>query len=386
MKSNHLISIVIISFALLLQGGCQGPSAGTGAGSLRQNQEPLVSSPAAPASEEPAKQPQQEPPAQLEKPKLIQAETDKPAPRITFEQTVHDFGEVGVATQRTAEFRFTNTGDALLEIQKVQRCCGAVTKLAKEQYAPGESGVLEVTYAFASKPMTMSKQVQVYSNDPQQQQVSLTIIAKVVSKVGCEPENVQLSLQKENGGCSEITLTSLDGRPFSIAGFTSTGNVITAEFDPAAEATKFILAPKVDMDKAQIHPNGLIDIRLTHPEGKYVGLKYELLSEFAVSPPMIVILNAEPEKPIVRKILVLSNYGKAFEIDSVSSKNNAVAVRVLGQTKITNGYQLDVEITPPAAEGKPKFTDVFLISIKGGQKLAVTCNGYYPKSKSESKK
>lgn len=385
MRTNRLIFIVIISFALLSQGGCQEPSAGAGAGSLQQNQESLVSAPAAPDSREPAQRAQQESPAQLEKPKLIQAEADKPAPRITFEKTVHDFGEVGVATQRTAEFRFTNTGDALLEIQKVQRCCGAVTKLAKEQYAPGESGVLEVTYAFASKPMTMTKQVQVYSNDPQHQQVSLTIKANVVSRVGCEPENLQLSLRKENGGCGEITLTSLDGRPFSIAGFRSTGNVITAEFDPAAEATVFVLAPKVDMDKAQTHPKGLIDISLTHPEGKYVGLKYELLSEFTVSPPMMVILNAEPEKPIVRKILVLSNYGKAFEIDAVSSQNNAVAVRVLEQTKITNGYQLDVEITPPPGEGKLKFTDVFFVNIKGAEKLAVACNGYYWKSKSESK-
>ena len=379
MRIARLILSIIVGLALLPQGGCQGPSAGTRAGGLPQNQEPLVSSPVAPASGESAERP-----PQLEKPKLIQADADAPAPGITFEQTVHDFGEVGPGASKTAEFKFTNTGDALLEIQKVQRCCGAVTKLAKERYAPGESGVLEVTYTFALKSMTMTKQVQVYSNDPRQQQVSLTIMAKVVSRVGCEPEDLQLSLQKENGGCSEITLTSLDGRPFSIAGFRSTGNVITAEFDPGAEATEFVLAPKVDMDKAQMHPNGLIDISLTHPEGKYVGLKYELLSEYAVSPPMIVILNAEPQKPIVRKIVVLSNYGKDFEIESVSSKNNAVAIRVLGQTKITNGYQLDVEITPPAVNNQQKFTDVLFVNIKGAEKLAVACTGYYLKSKSES--
>ncbi|OHB64458.1 MAG: hypothetical protein A2168_04710 [Planctomycetes bacterium RBG_13_50_24] len=347
---------------------------------MQQNQESLVSAPAAPASEEPAEQTQQEP-APPKKPKPRQAEADTPAPRITFEQMVHDFGEVGPATKKTAEFKFTNTGDAVLEIQQVQRCCGAVTKLARKQYAPGESGVLEVTYAFASKPMTMTKQVQVYSNDPQQQQVSLTIKAEVVCKVDCNPEILQLSLQKENGGCGEITLTSLDGRPFSIAGFTCTSNVITADFDPDMEAAKFILAPKVDMEKAQMHPKGLINIQLTHPEGKYVGLKYELLSEFTINPSIIVIFNNEPEKPIVRKILVFNNYGKEFEIESVASKNNAVAIRVLEQTKITKGYQLEVEITPPAAEGKLKFTDTFLISIKGGEKLAVTCNGYYPKSK-----
>jgi len=231
----------------------------------------------------------------------------------------------------------------------------------------------------------MTKQVQVYSNDPQQQKVALTIRAEVVCRVACNPENLQLFLQRENAGCSEITLSSLDGRSFSIAGFASTGNVITAEFDPAVEATKFILAPKVDMEKAQMHPKGLINIHLTHPDGKYVGLKYELLSEFTINPSMILVFDAEPGKPIARKISVLNNYGKDFEIESVASKNNAVGVRVLEQMKITNGYQLDVEMTPLAAKDQLIFTDVFFINIKGDEKLAVTCNGYYPKSKSEPK-
>lgn len=387
MRSNHLIIVtMIVSFALLLQSGCQEPAPDTGAGNLHRDHEPLVSAPTAPASVEPAEQTQQEPPTPR-RPKLIQGEADdKPAPRITFEQMVHDFGKVGPATKKTAEFRFTNTGDTLLEIQQVQRCCGAVTNLAKKQYAPGESGVLEVTYSFASKPMTMTKQVQVYSNDPQQQKVSLTVKATVVCKVECDPEKLQLLLQRENAGCGEITLTSLDGRPFSIAGFTCTGNVITADFDPDMEAAKFILAPKVDMEKAQLHPKGLINIQLTHPEGKYVSLQYSLLSQFAANPPMITIFNAEPGKSVQKEIRILNNYEENFEIDSVSSKNNAVAVRVLEQKKITSGYQLDVDITPPAAEDKLKFTDAFLINIKGGEKLEVTCNGYYPKSKAESKK
>ncbi len=383
MRSKQLIFVtIIVSFALLPQIGCQEPAADTGAGSLHQDQEPLVPTPAAPASGEPAEQPLREPPAPQKKPKPTRAEADKPASRITFEKTVHDFGEVGPATKKTAEFRFINTGDELLEIQRVQKCCGAVTKLAKKQYAPGESGVLEVTYTFASKPMMMSKKVYVYSNDPQQQQVSLTIKAKVVCKVDCNPKKLPLFLDRENAGCSEITLTSLDGRPFSIAGFTCTGNVITADFDPDAEATKFVLFPKVDMEKARMHPKGLINIHLTHPEGKYVGLKYELLSQFTINPPLIVIF-AEPGKSLQKEIWIRNNYGEDFEIESTSSKENNI--RVLSHNKVNKGHRFEVEITPPPAEGKLRFTDVFFINIKGGEKLAVTCNGYYSKSKSRPK-
>jgi len=56
-------------------------------------------------------------------------------------------------------------------------------------------------------------------------------------------------------------------------------------------------------------------------------------------------------------------------------------MKLLEQKKIRNGYQLDVEITPPAAEGQPKFTDEFSINIKGGESLSIKCNGYYAKRK-----
>jgi hypothetical protein len=56
-------------------------------------------------------------------------------------------------------------------------------------------------------------------------------------------------------------------------------------------------------------------------------------------------------------------------------------MKILEKKKIRNGCQLDVEITPPAAEGKTRFTDQFSVSIKGGEKLPIRCNGYYTKRK-----
>ena len=45
-------------------------------------------------------------------------------PRISFEKTVCDLGDVGQGTKNTCEFKFTNTGQALLKIGKIKRTCG----------------------------------------------------------------------------------------------------------------------------------------------------------------------------------------------------------------------------------------------------------------------
>ena len=85
------------------------------------------------------------------------------------------------------------------------------------------------------------------------------------------------------------------------------------------------------------------------------------------------------KKPTQKTISVLNNYKQDFEIESVSSMNNTIGVQVLEKKKITKGYQLDLEITPPVAGNGIKFSDKFEIHLEGGETLSITCNGYFTK-------
>jgi hypothetical protein len=311
--------------------------------------------------------------------------TAENAPIIKFESLVYDFGEVGPSAKNTGQFKFTNTGKGLLEITKVARCCGVVTKLDKMKYAPGQSGTLEVEWNSGPLESTMKKNIVVHSNDPNNPATTLTIEAKVVLKVKWEPNRFKLFLDEDNAGCPDVTISSIDNRPFAITGFKSTGDCITTEYDPNVEKTEFILKPKVDMEKLQKNSRGRIIISLTHPQGNLATILYSILPKYTVNPPLLIIFNAEPGKPIVRTISVLNNYHKDFEIESLTSDNNIVTLKLLEQKKINYGYQLEVEIIPPAAaEGKAKFTDSLSVNIKGGEKLPIRCNGYYDKRKTEA--
>jgi hypothetical protein len=305
-------------------------------------------------------------------------ESDKLTPEITFESLVYDFGEVEPSRKITGEFKFKNTGNGPLKITKIDKCCGAVLKLDKDskEYAPGENGLLTVEYHVSARSSTITRQLHIHSNDKEKPTVTLTIKAKVAAKVEYEPKRIGLALNSENAGCPEITITCLDNKPFSIKDFKSPADCITADVNTAVQATKFVLSPKVDMEKLQQQPNGSVEISLTRPGYAKITIPYSTLPRFKVNPPVFIIFDAKPQKPVKRDVWVLNNYGEDFEIASASSKNGAI--KILSQEEISNGYHLEAEITPPANESEQKiFTDTLTIDIKDNEPLKITCRGFY---------
>lgn len=321
-------------------------------------------------------------PGGLEEPETVGA-VDGPQPKITFETLGHDFGQVSPNKLHTGQIKFTNTGEGVLNISKVAQCCSVVATLAdeKKEYAPGESGAVNVEWRSGSRAINFARDLVVHSNDKTNPAVKLKIQAKIVLNITWEPERLKILLNEEKVICPKVTVRSLDGHPFSITGFKATGDCITADFDPTVEATKFVLEPKVNIEKLRKNLQGRIMIGLTHPDGNAAIVLFDVAARYAVDRPTLLFFNAEPDKPIVTKISVWDNYEKDFAVVSLSSRTGAVGVRILNKIKTTDGYQLEIELTPPASEGKMKFQDEFYLTLEGGEKLSIKCNGYYKRTK-----
>jgi hypothetical protein len=312
-----------------------------------------------------------------------QPQPSESGPKITFEEKVQDLGEVGPGTENVCKFKFKNTGDALLKIKKVEKTCGCtVFSLKKRKYAPGESGSIKVTYSASQRTGKVTKKLYVSSNDKTGAEIALTIKAVVALKVCHQPDRLELMLKDSDANCPKITLTSVDGTPFSIKSFKSPGNGITASFDRKAKATSFVLQPTVNIRKLKKNRIGSIRIAVTHPQCKSVTVGYNVLAKFKVTPPRIMLRNVEQGKPVRREVWIVNNYNEDFQIESVRSKSNAI--RVVKQEKLDNRCKLELEITPPSARGLPMmFTDVLYVNIKGGEKLRITCRGIYAKSEKD---
>jgi len=366
MKRDCLVlTVLVVSCVLLLQIGCQVSAA---------VESETVSEPSVPKA--------------VISPEEVEPDPNvvKSAPEIRFEEVIHDFGEIGPETKNVCEFKFRNTGESLLKITKVTKTCGCTPyTLAKKEYAPGESGVLKVKYRSGKRPGSTTKRLFVHSNDKSNPKVKLSIKAKIVKKVVFEPKRLNLLLNEENAGCPKITLHSTDNQAFAIKSFKSSENCITADVNHSVQAAEFVLEPKVDIEKLRKRLNGRIDIRLTHPECHIVTIQFNALPDFKIEPsPSLTVFNAEPRKPVTRTVWILNNYNEDFDIESASSEKGII--KVLSQEKKGDyRYKLELEITPPASEDKPRFfTDVFFVNIKGGEKLEIACRGFYTRKKKES--
>jgi len=79
--------------------------------------------------------------------KPIPVATDDSGPKMTFEQTTVDYGDIEQNSDPLRVFNFVNDGDAPLIIKHAKGSCGCtVPRYPKEPIMPGENAVIEVRY------------------------------------------------------------------------------------------------------------------------------------------------------------------------------------------------------------------------------------------------
>lgn len=137
-------------------------------------------------------------------------------PAITMMKTAHDMGTVMQTDRPEFEFEFKNSGNATLEIIRVQSTCGCtVPELDKKIYAPGESGKIHVKYDPTGKVGGQHKQIHVFSNDPASPDIALTVQANVEPVVYLEPKVLNfVPLMK---GETKTLTVKVTGRPKDFA-------------------------------------------------------------------------------------------------------------------------------------------------------------------------
>ncbi|MCC6865147.1 MAG: DUF1573 domain-containing protein [Ignavibacteria bacterium] len=104
-------------------------------------------------------------------------------PIMTFAHDKLDLGTVPQGPQVTGEFEFTNTGQSLLTIKKIQPSCGCtgVVMDEKKDYEPGESGKIKFTFNTEGRSGVNEKTITIETNNPVQptQIVSFTVNIEV---------------------------------------------------------------------------------------------------------------------------------------------------------------------------------------------------------------
>jgi hypothetical protein len=360
------VLLTSITSFLVLHSGCQETQKTTDVTTQQPKQPPITE------TQKPVKEP-------------AEAQPQKTNAVIEVENPVHDFGVMGPNQKKSGEFKFKNVGDGILKINKINSTCGCtVPQLEKKEYAPGESGAIQVTYRSSSRQGPVTKHLYIESNDSKKPKYELAIKAQVKVNISVNPEKMDLSIGKENAGAGPITITSKDSKPFAIKSFASSQDIITAEFDPAVESTEFVLDPKVDIEKLKKLLKGSIRINITHPNFGMVTIPFSTKPPFELSRPRFIIQNALPGKDETKDVWIMSNYDAKVEIESITSTNKYM--EVIGTEPKDNNVKLTIKITPPQNNTKARsFTDSLKIELKSGDELTIRCSGFYKKETKENK-
>jgi len=102
------------------------------------------------------------------------------APKMYFEETVHDFGNIIQGERLVYGFEFTNIGGSDLVITRVSSSCGCtVGDYPKQSIKPGKTGVIEVTFDSKGRRGIQNKTVTILANT-EPNSTTLRIKGKVI--------------------------------------------------------------------------------------------------------------------------------------------------------------------------------------------------------------
>ncbi|RIJ41791.1 DUF1573 domain-containing protein [Pontibacter oryzae] len=101
-----------------------------------------------------------------EKPKTTAPqEQAKTGAALTFEETEHNFGDITQGDVVEHTFKFKNTGNQPLVIERVDVSCGCTTPdWTKEPVMPGKSGFITAKFNSAGKLGQQKKPLTIHSN------------------------------------------------------------------------------------------------------------------------------------------------------------------------------------------------------------------------------
>lgn len=106
---------------------------------------------------------------------------------LTFERTVHDFGEISEKSgPQTCTFKFRNSTNVPIVVQKVTVSCSCTkVEWSDKPVKPGEAGEIKVEFSNRIGPGRFDKSISV-STSSTPRQIQLRVQGVVTEKTGCE--------------------------------------------------------------------------------------------------------------------------------------------------------------------------------------------------------
>jgi hypothetical protein len=270
-------------------------------------------------------------------------------PKAVAVDPIKDAGPVAKGEKLNEDFDIRNDGNAPLEITEVKPACGCTVASFDKSVAPGKSGKVHVVLETVTFTGPIAKGVTVFTNDPGNPQIELTVRAKIVPYIDMKPGYARYVIVRGEAkeGTIAQTLWAPDGSPMEIVKVESPWPYLTVGFRQAQEGERLPdVDPKIKQWRVDIKLSseapvgplaGYVTVHTTHARQKLVEIPVSgfVRPVVAVTPPRADFGQLEIKGPV----------RKTLEVRSFSTE----PVKLIGVDPVGQGIETKIE---PLEEGR----------------------------------
>lgn len=286
-------------------------------------------------------------------------------PRISFENVVFSFGTVREGTAVEAVFPVRNTGDAPLQIERLQTACGCTAAAVDVVPAPaagqpaavlagGQATSIKVTFDTTGFQGKKVKTVRVISNDPNAPATVLTLKGEIEQDIEVDPPRIVFG-EVPKGRDVEKTATALvrKGSGFKILDAVSRSEFLEPHLEDVRqndrEGRTLRLVLKKDAPAGDLRSEVTLRTSSDKHPAIVVPVFARVLTDLRPSSPYVSfdLLEGPLTQPVTKEIELVNASEQPINIQSVDVDGSSIRAEL--KTVIPGKrYQLIVTLLPEA--------------------------------------
>lgn len=307
---------------------------------------------------------------------------DTPKAVISIPQTNFDFGKVSEGSKVQHEFLLSNKGTSDLLIQRVLAGCGctAATALNTAIAANAESKI-SVSLDTSGMSGLQNKSVRVYSNDPENPIVTLTLNGTVQQKVTVEPANLlfeSVTRGQKEPITKEVSITTDKDSGVKIGDVETFSKYVKIENVSGNEsAKKFTMVLDSNLPLGDFRERIIIALSGAAKSSINIPVYANVKGDLQISPPAVSFGIISGKELISRKVNVENKSDQPYILKSVVGSSKALSAQV-NEIKPGKSYTVDIMLDPNKIEGDLRTEMKFKAETDLEESLSINVYGVMP--------
>jgi len=274
-------------------------------------------------------------------------------PLVQATDPVYDFGAVYNGTTVKHTFRLKNAGTAPLTISGVRTSCGCTAaQPTKSHLLPGEDSAIAVSFDTHADHGPATRTITVLTNDPDHQQLQLTMRGDVKVQVEASPSLVIFDrIRRGTQQSHQVTLTDeMPDRTFKVDSITNANPNIKVASQPIRSGKPGALLTITLVNTTPAGPIADLVRVNTSRAPVEIPVSGAVLGDINVNPPQ-VSFGIVPHHASALRIVRLTNSGDhPVKVTGISSNNSSV-VAAVEPVKTGKEYKIAVQLMPNTPDG-----------------------------------